>query len=217
MHRRQARTRPMLAVALALALTLGACELADSPDTDPSPAQQSDDGVESAAEQTPAEVATDEPTADPADGEDGDTAGDGEDGEEGDTAGDDDVADEDGEDAADEDGDVIEVEMTEFAYEPSTIQLTAGEPTVMRFTNVGEIEHEAMIGTAHMQQEFAAADDHGDHGDGGHHGDVMAVTVPPGETAELEVLIDEPGTWYVGCHLEGHYDAGMEAVINVTR
>lgn len=180
MHRHHARTRSVLLLVLALMLTLGACELADSPDADPSTSQASDDaaddGIESAADETPAAVTADD--------------------------------------------DVIEVEMTEFAYEPGTIELTAGEPAVLRFTNVGEIEHEAMIGTAHMQQEFAATDGHGDHGDGGdggHHGDVMAVTVAPGETAELEVLIDEPGTWYVGCHLEGHYDAGMEAVINVTR
>lgn len=197
MHRHHARTRSVLLLALALMLTLGACELADSPDADPSAAQQSDDaaddGIESATDETPAELATDDDQGE---------------------------SDEDptGEDGAADDGNVIEVEMTEFAYEPATIELTAGEPTVLRFTNVGEIEHEAMIGTAHMQQEFAATDDHGDHGDGGdgHHGDVMAVTVAPGETAELEVLIDEPGTWYVGCHLEGHYDAGMEIEINVT-
>lgn len=190
MHRHHARSRSVLTLALALALTLGACQFADSPDTDPSAAQQTDraahdDGVESAADQSPAEVTSDEPTADPADS-----------------------------------GDVIEVEMTEFAYEPSTIELAAGEPAVLRFTNTGQLEHEAMIGTAHMQQEFASGDDHGDHGDDGddgHHGDVMAVTVPPGETAELDVLIEEPGTWYVGCHLEGHYEAGMEAVIHVTR
>lgn len=206
MHRRHTRTRCVLLLALALMLTLGACELADSPDGDPSAAQRSedtaDDGIEPAADETPAEVATESPETPAAES-----------------------GDETGQDAADEDGtaadrsDVIDVDMTEFAYEPDTIELTAGEPTVLRFTNTGEIEHEAMIGTAHMQQEFAASDGHGDHGDGGdggHHGDVMAVTVAPGETAELEVLIDEPGTWYIGCHLEGHYEAGMDAVIHVT-
>lgn len=202
MHRTQVRTRTALVLALVGVLTLGACELADSPEVDTSASPAADDGVESAAEQSPAEVATEEPADDAADTDE--EAGR-------------DAADEDG---TSDDGDVVEVEMTEFAYEPSTIELTAGEPTVVRFVNVGEIEHEAMLGTAHMQQEFAADDDHGDHGDGsdgGHHGGVEAVTVAPGETAELEVLIEEPGTWYLGCHLEGHYEAGMEAEVHVTR
>lgn len=197
MHRTQVRTRTVLVLALVVVLTLGACELADSPGADTSGSPAADDGVESAAEQSPAQVATEEPGTADSDGEAGRDAVE--------------------EEGASRGGDVIEVEMTEFAYEPSTIELTAGEPTVVRFVNTGEIEHEAMLGTAHMQQEFAAADDHGDHGDGGHHGDVQAVTVAPGETAELEVLIEEPGTWYLGCHLEGHYDAGMEAEVHVTR
>jgi uncharacterized cupredoxin-like copper-binding protein len=116
-----------------------------------------------------------------------------------------------------DDGDapVIEIEMLEFTYEPSSIEVAAGETAVLRFINHGEVEHEAMIGDAHMQEEFAASDDHGDHGDG-HHGDTMAVTVAPGESVDLTVEIDEPGTVYIGCHLPGHYDAGMQAALTAT-
>ena len=110
---------------------------------------------------------------------------------------------------------VIEIEMTEFSYSPDPIEVEAGTPVTFRFTNNGQIEHEAMIGDGHMQDEFAAMEGHGDHGDAGHHGGVMAVTVAPGETAELEVVIDEPGEWFIGCHLEGHFEAGMVATINV--
>lgn len=114
---------------------------------------------------------------------------------------------------------VIEIDMLEFAYAPESIEIEAGEPTILRFTNRGAVEHEAMIGDSHMQEEFAASDDHGNHGDDGgdgHHGDTMAVTVAAGETADLEVVVDEPGTWYVGCHLPGHYDAGMEAPLTIS-
>ncbi len=113
---------------------------------------------------------------------------------------------------------VVEVEMLEFAYEPSSIEVAAGEEVVLRFVNEGQVEHEAMVGDVHMQEEFAASDDHGSHGDqgGGHHGDVMAVTVPPGGSVDLPVEIDEPGEVYIGCHLPGHYEAGMQATLEAT-
>ncbi len=110
----------------------------------------------------------------------------------------------------------VEVEMTEFAYEPDTLTVPAGEPVTFVFHNTGVIDHEAMVGDAHMQEEFASSDGHGDHASGGHHGDVHAVTVPPGETAKLVVTFDEPGETMLGCHLEGHWDAGMVATVTIT-
>jgi uncharacterized cupredoxin-like copper-binding protein len=110
---------------------------------------------------------------------------------------------------------VIEVEMVEFGYQPAAIEIQAGVPVTLRFTNAGKLTHEAMVGDAHMQEEFASAGNH-DDGGGDHHGDLMAVTVEPGQSADLEVLVDEPGTWYFACHLLGHYERGQVATINVT-
>ena len=36
-----------------------------------------------------------------------------------------------------------------------------------------------------------------------------AVTVEPGDTAELTHTFDDTGTIEIGCHQEGHYAAGM--------
>ncbi len=105
--------------------------------------------------------------------------------------------------------------MSEFAFEPATIDVAAGEPTRFVFRNEGAIEHEAMLGDAHMQAEFSEGGGHGGD-EGGHHDDVQAVTVPAGETGELLVTFGESQTLYFGCHLPGHYDAGMEATVNVT-
>lgn len=110
--------------------------------------------------------------------------------------------------------DVIEIEMADYSYTPASIELQAGVPVTFRFTNTGNFQHEAMIGDAHMQEEFAAAGDHDDSD--GHHGGVMAVMVEPGETADLEVVVDEPGTTYMACHIKGHYEKGQVATINVT-
>lgn len=117
--------------------------------------------------------------------------------------------------AADE---VIEIEMVDFGYVPETVDIEVGVPVIFRYTNNGQFKHEAMIGDAHMQEEFALEgdhDDHGDEGEGGHHGDVTGVTVMPGETVDLEVMIDEPGEWFMACHLTGHYEQGQVASINV--
>lgn len=108
---------------------------------------------------------------------------------------------------------VVAIEMVDYAYSPDTIEIQAGVPVVFRFTNSGNFEHEAMVGDMHMQEEFAAAGDH--DADDGHHGNLMAVVVHPGETADLEILIDEPGTTYMACHIKGHYEKGQIATINV--
>jgi uncharacterized cupredoxin-like copper-binding protein len=109
---------------------------------------------------------------------------------------------------------VIEIEMVDYAYTPDTVEIQAGVPVVFRFTNTGNYEHEAMVGDMHQQEEFAAEGDH--DADAGHHGDVMAVLVQPGQTAELEILLDEPGTTYMACHIPGHYERGQIATISVT-
>ncbi|MEX2487888.1 MAG: multicopper oxidase domain-containing protein [Nitriliruptoraceae bacterium] len=122
-----------------------------------------------------------------------------------------------------EEAEVIDVEMVDFGYVPSRIELEAGVPAILRFTNTGRLVHEAMVGDAHMQEEFAAAGDHGDGQNGtghddsdDHHGELMAVTVQPGETADLEVVIDEAGEWFVACHLVGHLEQGQIATIDVS-
>lgn len=119
--------------------------------------------------------------------------------------------------AAAEGVEVIEVEMIEFGYVPETIEIEAGVPVILRFVNNGKLPHEAMIGDAHMQEEFASAGDHDDgQAEGDHHDDVMATLVGPGETEDLEVVIDEPGEWFMACHLLGHYEQGQIATINVS-
>ena len=54
-----------------------------------------------------------------------------------------------------------------------------------------------------------ADDDDGDTAGG--HGDESddAVTVEPGDSAGADPHLREAGATEVGCHQEGHYDAGM--------
>lgn len=121
---------------------------------------------------------------------------------------------EEGSEAASDDLMVVEIEMHEFGYAPANITVPAGEPVRLMFTNVGDIDHEVMVGSEHEQEEFAAAGGHGDHA--GHHGEVQALTLAAGETAHLDVTFEESGPMFLGCHLPGHWDAGMSATVTVS-
>lgn len=119
-----------------------------------------------------------------------------------------------GAEAASDDLVVVEIEMHEFGYAPANITVPAGEPVRLMFTNVGDIDHEVMVGSEHEQDEFAAAGGHGDQA--GHHGDVQALTLAPGETGDLDVTFEESGPMFLGCHLPGHWEAGMSATVTVS-
>ena len=43
-----------------------------------------------------------------------------------------------------------------------------------------------------------------------------AVDVPAGTTVRLVYTFDQPGTLEYGCHVPGHYPAGMRGTITVT-
>jgi uncharacterized cupredoxin-like copper-binding protein len=103
----------------------------------------------------------------------------------------------------------IEVSLTDaLKIEPATITVPAGEPVTFVVTNAGTTEHEFVVGDEEVQAE------HEEEMEGGHmEDDDNALAVPPGETLELTMTFDEPGTTLAGCHVTGHYDGGMKAEI----
>ena len=120
---------------------------------------------------------------------------------------------------ADGDARAIEVDMADNVFDPDTIEVTRGETVRFVFTNTGEVAHDAFIGDQaaqdghEMDMRGAEADEHG----GGHgNDDSDAVTVDPGDTAELTHTFDETGSLEIGCHQPGHYDGGMKLAIDVT-
>ncbi len=128
--------------------------------------------------------------------------------------------DHDDDDAA-ADGRMIQVTMTEFAFEPSTIEISAGEPVTFMIENAGLIEHEFRLSNAHRIEEHIAAGhaDHGEEGEGHHDagGDVI-VLVAAGESEHLTFVFPEDVTLYthVACLLPGHYEAGMVSDLTTT-
>jgi uncharacterized cupredoxin-like copper-binding protein len=115
----------------------------------------------------------------------------------------------------------VDIVMTDFAFEPENLEVTAGETIRFVVVNEGAVDHEFRLSNSHRIEEHLASD-HGDHEEEeeGHHeedGDVFVV-LEPGETGELTVTVPEDETVYTetACLLPGHYEAGMKGGISYT-
>jgi uncharacterized cupredoxin-like copper-binding protein len=107
----------------------------------------------------------------------------------------------------------VAVRLTDaLRIEPETMRVPVGVPVTFVVTNVGVAPHEFVIGdeAAQLAHETTM---------GGRatmdHDEPTAIGVAPGETKELTLTFDEPGEVLAGCHIPGHYAAGMRADISV--
>ena len=113
--------------------------------------------------------------------------------------------------------------MTDNEFTPSSFDVTAGQEVTFEFTNDGTVDHEAILGSEAEQADHEA-DMGGDGSSGGgmdgmnHDGGSAAdaITVAPGDTGTLTKTFDSAGTVILGCHVPGHYEAGMKATITVS-
>jgi uncharacterized cupredoxin-like copper-binding protein len=106
----------------------------------------------------------------------------------------------------------VVVASDDLKFDPSSIQVEAGEVITFVVRNEGENEHEFVLGDEAYQDMHES-----DIAEGDHHMSGMdnAVTVSPGETAEITWGFDETGRVLYGCHEPGHYDGGMVGTIEV--
>ena len=107
----------------------------------------------------------------------------------------------------------IEVKLTDaLKIEPATLTVPAGVPVTFVVTNTGAADHEFYLG-----DETAQAEHEGEMATGGMtHDEPEGIGVDPGETKELTYTFAEPGMTLAGCHVTGHYAAGMKATITIT-
>jgi uncharacterized cupredoxin-like copper-binding protein len=113
----------------------------------------------------------------------------------------------------------VEIVMTEFRFTPAEVQVRPGETVRFVLVNKGTVAHEFMIGTPEVQEEHEremAAGTAERHVAEEHPGSKGMVVVEPGQTATLEYTAPEqPTTLLYGCHLPGHWVAGMRGVLRV--
>jgi uncharacterized cupredoxin-like copper-binding protein len=130
----------------------------------------------------------------------------------------------------------IQLDMTEYAFEPASIELRVGQQATIELTNSGQLDHEIMFGrdvmmmnnrpagymvdlfeTANVQPQVTSDDqlppEEGEHG--------FMVVLPPGGTATMTfpVTAEMAGEWEMGCFEQDgvHYDAGMHGPLTIQR
>jgi uncharacterized cupredoxin-like copper-binding protein len=100
-----------------------------------------------------------------------------------------------------------------MSFEPSEIEVSAGETVTFVVTNAGQFIHEFTIGDEAMQQEHAEAMEHIPAGMA--HATANSITLQPGETKRLTWRFGDTALEYA-CHQADHYEAGMRGRITVT-
>lgn len=107
--------------------------------------------------------------------------------------------------------DIVANDSLRFA--PDHVTVRTGETVTFRVTNTGRSPHEFVLGDEAAQQRHEDAMTHGDMSM-----DMMAnaVDLPAGGTATLTYRFAEAGTVIYGCHVAGHYAAGMRGTVTVT-
>lgn len=109
---------------------------------------------------------------------------------------------------------VIEVKMVDpFEFDPTQIEVTAGETITFMVTNAGDLDHEFVIGDEGTQDEHEMMMD--DDGMGSED-EPNELALAGGESGELTWTFADAGSLLFGCHVPGHYDAGMVGTLEVS-
>jgi uncharacterized cupredoxin-like copper-binding protein len=99
-------------------------------------------------------------------------------------------------------------------YAPDELTVQSGQTVRFIVTNVGKMRHEFVIGDAEEQRQHAEMMKEMPHMK---HDEGNAVSLEPGKTKELIWRFGKRGKVEVACHLPGHYEAGMRAIVTVAR
>jgi Cu+-exporting ATPase len=111
----------------------------------------------------------------------------------------------------------IQIETTnQLRFSPDQITVRKGETVAFVITNSGDLPHEFVIGDEAVQAEHEAEMATGEEDMNAMGDKPYAVDVPAGETVTLVYTFDEEGTTLIGCHVPGHYGAGMKGTIVVS-
>jgi plastocyanin len=87
-----------------------------------------------------------------------------------------------------------------YAFSPSTVAVARGETVTFVVTTAGPTTHEFMVGPA----DAVAAD---------RAGTPEAADIAMMQTKSVTYTFDGPGPFAFACHVDGHYEAGMQGTI----
>jgi Cu+-exporting ATPase len=104
---------------------------------------------------------------------------------------------------------------SQFRFSPDAIDVTQGETVAFVVTNDTAIPHEFVIGDEAVQAEHDREMADGTESMTDMGAKPFAVDVPAFSTVTLVYTFDDAGDLIMGCHVPGHYAAGMRGTISV--
>ncbi|MGH8511059.1 MAG: cupredoxin domain-containing protein [Gammaproteobacteria bacterium] len=107
---------------------------------------------------------------------------------------------------------IVVIALDTMRYDPSEITVRPGETIRFEVKNDGKLRHEFMIGDAaeqRMHSEMMKRDPDMVHND------ANTLALEAGEGKTLVWQFGEAGELEIGCHVPGHYEAGMLARVRV--
>ncbi len=122
------------------------------------------------------------------------------------------------------------VTMTDFKFTPNRITLQVGTPVELTLINKGKVEHEFMVypvpksepddwdeylmpNTYFRNMDEVEVEFEGQGAVAGT--SLFEVEVKPGKRATVHFTPNKKGTFEVGCHTAGHYEAGMKGTLTI--
>jgi uncharacterized cupredoxin-like copper-binding protein len=111
----------------------------------------------------------------------------------------------------------ITVEAREFQFSPSSLEVVAGQPVKLEFTNSGSVEHDFSVMEFPMETMGAAATETMPGHDMSNMSQLpdLHTAAMMGQTAKLEFTPTKPGTYEFFCTVVGHKEAGMVGTLVV--
>jgi uncharacterized cupredoxin-like copper-binding protein len=99
----------------------------------------------------------------------------------------------------------VEIRMVDLAFRPAAVTIRSGATVRFVFKNTGSFDHEAAFGDEATQQDVASGKQKRD-----------GPYVSPKQTKDDVRRFDARGDLIIGCHVAGHYAAGMKLRLTIT-
>ena len=107
----------------------------------------------------------------------------------------------------------IRIDMSDtMRFSPTGLEVRQNDTVRFIVRNSGKQMHEMVLGTMEALKEHAAL--MRKH-PGMEHDEPWMAHVAPGKTSELGWQFTKPGTYYYGCLIPGHFEAGMIGKVTV--
>ena len=109
---------------------------------------------------------------------------------------------------------IVTIDAKEFKFIPSELHIKAGK-TKFILVNVGETTHELVVYESSKKDIVDKAELAEDEKTIGKNVLFEINDLAPGKSGESDILNLKEGSYVMGCHVPGHYEAGMKGTIDI--